>query len=233
MEERGGEASPQQDVCLWGHNTRGEIHFGFIRTVIASSIITAKRFLSHLLMWPPLTSPHQGERYTAQRMSNTPSMHTGAPVRWAFFLSTKLNSWTWMQSGRTSCFSGFWNYGAGKNKYEYKCSLLWNQIKFLIGQFCRWCSRWVNIYSLSPPCCVPLSLTGKSIPSPTQHKSISVTGPFLLKHSYVLESQDYVSAFKRRTEANRIEEVLVHIQTEKSSKMRPIWLFSSQKFVPH
>lgn len=110
-------------------------------------------------MWPPLTSLHQGERYTAQRMSNTPSMHTGAPVRWAFFLSTKLNTHTCMQSSRTSCFSGLWDYGAGKNKYKYKCSLLWNQIKFLIGQFCRWCHAAGELIStLSPPCCVPLSL---------------------------------------------------------------------------
>lgn len=69
------------------------------------------------------------------------------------------------------------------------------------------------------------SLTGKSILSPAQHKSICVTVPFLSKHSYVLHSCDCVSAFTQHTEVNRISELLLLIQIEgKSSKVRPISL---------
>lgn len=78
-------------------------------------------------------------------------------------------------------------------------------IDFLIVQFLQmmsW-SQVVNINSLSLLLCASVSgpLTGKSIQSPTQLRSISVTAPFLFKHSYVYDSQGYVSTFQQYTEA--------------------------------
>ncbi len=67
------------------------------------------------------------------------------------------------------------------------------------------------------------SLTGKSILSPAQHKSICVTVPFLWKHFYALHSCDCASAFKHHTEVygivGSVEEILDRVSNNKIKRI--------------